>query len=70
MWMLDEKNKTPLYTQLYERIKADIFNGTLKPGTKLKSSRAVSMELHISRNTVEWPMICCLPRALSQASRA
>ncbi len=53
MWMLDEKNKTPLYTQLYERIKADIFNGTLKPGTKLKSSRAVSMELHISRNTVE-----------------
>jgi GntR family transcriptional regulator/MocR family aminotransferase len=53
MWMVDEKSKTPLYIQLYEKIKADIFNGTLKPGAKLKSSRAASLELHISRNTVE-----------------
>lgn len=51
--LIDENSKIPLYTQLYKRIKADILNGTLKPGTKLKSSRAVSMELHISRNTVE-----------------
>ncbi|SHI03276.1 GntR family transcriptional regulator / MocR family aminotransferase [Sporobacter termitidis DSM 10068] len=51
--MIDEESKVPLYTQLYERLKADILSGTLKPGAKLKSSRAVSMELHISRNTVE-----------------
>lgn len=53
MVLLDEYSEVPLYTQLYEQIKADILNGTFKPGAKLKSSRAVSIELHISRNTVE-----------------
>ncbi len=53
MFVLNENSKTPLYAQLYEQIKTDILNGTLKPGTKLKSSREVSAELHISRNTVE-----------------
>ncbi|WP_101698372.1 MocR-like pyridoxine biosynthesis transcription factor PdxR [Clostridium minihomine] len=53
MWVLNEENKTPLYAQLYRQIKADILSGKLKPGTKLKSSRAVSAEFRISRNTVE-----------------
>lgn len=53
MWIIDENNKTPLYIQLYGQIKADISDGTLKAGTKLKSSREISAELHISRNTVE-----------------
>ncbi|MEA4925679.1 MAG: PLP-dependent aminotransferase family protein [Syntrophomonadaceae bacterium] len=51
--IIDENSKVPLYSQLYEQIKADILSGSIKPGTKLKSSRAVSAELHISRNTVE-----------------
>lgn len=53
MLVLNETSKTPLYIQLYEQIKADIFKGILQPGAKLKSSREVSMELHISRNTVK-----------------
>lgn len=53
MVIIDESSKIPLYTQLYEGIKADIVNGTLKPGTKLQSSRTMSTELHLSRNTVE-----------------
>ena len=53
MVIIDESSKMPLYTQLYEGIKADIVNGTLKPGTKLQSSRTMSTELHLSRNTVE-----------------
>jgi GntR family transcriptional regulator/MocR family aminotransferase len=53
MLVLNEKSKTPLYTQLYQQIKADILSGNIKPGTKLKSSREVSAELHISRNTVK-----------------
>ena len=53
MVTIDENSKVPLYTQLYEQIKADILKGTLKPGSKLKSSRVASTELRISRNTVE-----------------
>ncbi len=53
MVTIDENSKTPLYSQLYQQIKANILNGSLKPGDKLKSSRAVAAELHISRNTVE-----------------
>ncbi|MDR1000510.1 MAG: PLP-dependent aminotransferase family protein [Clostridiales bacterium] len=51
MWKIDEKIATPLYVQLYTQIKADILNGTLKAGTKLRSSRAISTEMCISRNT-------------------
>jgi GntR family transcriptional regulator/MocR family aminotransferase len=53
MLILDEHSKTPLYAQLYEHIKTDILSGAIKAGQKLKSSRAASAELHISRNTVD-----------------
>lgn len=53
MWIVDNKSKLPLYVQLYQQIREDIANGTLKAGLKLKSSREISEELHISRNTVE-----------------
>ncbi|ATW27387.1 PLP-dependent aminotransferase family protein [Candidatus Formimonas warabiya] len=53
MLVLDEKSKTPLYAQLYQQIKDDIVKGCVKAGTKLRSSRKISQELHISRNTVE-----------------
>lgn len=51
--MIDENSRVPLYTQLYRQIGEDIVSGALKPGTKLKSSREVAADLHISRNTVE-----------------
>lgn len=53
MWIVNKTDRMPLYMQLYQQIREDIANGTLKAGLKLKSSREISEELHISRNTVE-----------------
>jgi GntR family transcriptional regulator/MocR family aminotransferase len=53
MLTIDGKAKLPLYIQLYQQIKAEILDGVIGPGTKLKSSRETSAELGISRNTVE-----------------
>jgi GntR family transcriptional regulator/MocR family aminotransferase len=49
---LDAGAAEPAYRQLYEQIRAAILEGRLKPGTRLPSSRALSRELSISRNTV------------------
>ena len=53
MFLLNNKSNLPLYTQLYKQIKEEIFNGHLKPHHKLPSSRSLSTDLQISRNTVE-----------------
>ena len=49
---LDEKSKTPLYRQLYNSLRKAILSGQLAPGTRLQSSREISKELGVSRNTV------------------
>ncbi|MDR2605695.1 MAG: PLP-dependent aminotransferase family protein [Oscillospiraceae bacterium] len=53
MLILDEQSKIPLYVQLYEYIKAEILSGRITAGQKLKSGRDMSVELQISRNTVD-----------------
>ncbi|WP_371373256.1 PLP-dependent aminotransferase family protein [Sporomusa aerivorans] len=53
MYLLDAKCKTPLYQQLYQQLRAKILNGDLSAQTKLPSSRRLSNELQISRNTVD-----------------
>lgn len=53
MFVLDSKNLKPLYVQLYQQIKNKILVGNLKHGTKLPSSRRLSEDLQIGRNTVE-----------------
>ncbi|SMD05255.1 PLP-dependent aminotransferase family protein [Sporomusa malonica] len=53
MYLLDTKYKTPLYQQLYQQLRSKILNGELSAQTKLPSSRRLSAELHISRNTVD-----------------
>lgn len=53
MFILDNKNNKPLYNQLYQQIKEGISSGHLKPCSKLPSSRRLSTDLQISRNTVE-----------------
>lgn len=50
---LDENQGTPLYEQLYERIKSDIQSGKILPETKLPSKRMLSAHLQISQNTVQ-----------------
>ncbi len=53
MFVLSGKNGKPLYSQLYQQIRDHILSGDLKPGTKLSSSRHLSKELCVSRNTVD-----------------
>ena len=43
----------PLYEALYRCIRADILNGTLPPGEKLPSKRALAENLEVSKITVE-----------------
>lgn len=50
---LSHTDKTPLYIQLYEAIRADILAGTLAGGEKLPSKRALAEHLSLSKITVE-----------------
>ncbi len=52
MYMLDHRDSIPLYTQLYQQVRSKILEGSLPPGTKMPSSRKLSQDLCISRNTV------------------
>lgn len=50
---LDNTKNTPLYVQLYEYIKQEIENETIKPGIKLPSKRKLATHLGISQNTIQ-----------------
>lgn len=43
----------PIYRELYQKIRADILNGTIKAGEKLPSKRTLAQNLGISTITVE-----------------
>lgn len=49
---LDNNSNTFLYTQLYERLKAEIVSGKIPPKSKLPSLRTLSLDLNISVTTV------------------
>lgn len=51
--VLDPGLSTPLYEQLYRRIRADIESGVLPAGEKLPSKRSLSAHLKVSVVTVE-----------------
>lgn len=54
MWITIERenNGVSLSRQIYDKIRTMIFNGELAAGQKLPSSRALSQQLGVSRNTV------------------
>ncbi|MBB2148266.1 MocR-like pyridoxine biosynthesis transcription factor PdxR [Pedobacter gandavensis] len=49
---LDRSLKTPLYIQLYDAIKQNVFDGMLKHGDRMPSTRSLATEFSISRNCV------------------
>lgn len=53
MIILDNDSKDPLYLQIYKQLKRKIVYEELLEGNKLPSTRRLSIELNVSRNTVE-----------------
>lgn len=53
MIKLDSQSPKPLYMQIYEQIKNQIIEGVLEDGAKLSSTRKLSEQLSVGRNTVE-----------------
>ncbi|MDD0841267.1 MocR-like pyridoxine biosynthesis transcription factor PdxR [Pseudomonas sp. Gutcm_11s] len=50
---LAEQDSAPLYRQLYERVRGAIAAGSLGPGDRLPSARALAKELGVARGTIE-----------------
>ncbi|MBZ9655937.1 MocR-like pyridoxine biosynthesis transcription factor PdxR [Phyllobacterium lublinensis] len=50
---LDPTAATPFYRQVYDRFRAAIASGLLKPGDRIPSSRALTKELGLARGTIE-----------------
>jgi GntR family transcriptional regulator/MocR family aminotransferase len=50
---LDAASTLPLYRQIYERVRGAIADGVLKPGARVPSARALTLELGVARGTVE-----------------
>ena len=61
---LDKQTETPLYTQIIDSIKNQLYNDQIVAGDRLPSVRRLSAALQISRTTVEnafnWlPTVIC-----------
>lgn len=52
LFTLDPRDRTPLYAQLEQGIRAAIATGRLAPGTQLPTVRQLAVELRINANTV------------------
>ncbi len=53
MFILDYRSRQPLHKKIYQKLKKQILSGELQPDTKLPSIKNFSLELSVSRNTVE-----------------
>ncbi len=51
--LLDPTAAEPFYRQIYARFRGAISNGSLKPGDRLPSARALAKELGLARGTIE-----------------
>ena len=59
-YIIDEKNKTPAYLQLYMQVRDDIINGIYPYNSKLPSKRTISSDSGVSTITVEhaYALLC------------
>jgi GntR family transcriptional regulator/MocR family aminotransferase len=46
---LDRRSRSPLHKQIYDGVRRAILDGSLRPGQRLPSTRALAIELHVSR---------------------
>ena len=59
-YIIDSKNRTPAYLQLYTELRDDIVGGIYPPGTKLPSKRVMASDAGVSTVTVEhaYALLC------------
>ncbi len=50
---LDQHTGTPLYRQIYQRLREAITSGTLRPGERLPSARTLASQLAAARGTID-----------------
>lgn len=50
---VDRDTDTPYYRQVYDRFRSAIASGTLRPGDRIPSARALTKELGLARGTVD-----------------
>lgn len=50
---LSDASGVPLYRQVYERFRGAIADGTLKPGDRIPSARALAKDIGVARGTIE-----------------
>ena len=50
--MLDRRNKSPIYRQLYDWFRSAVIEGRMRPGQRVPSTRSIAAELQISRISV------------------
>lgn len=50
---LSDASDEPLYRQVYERFRGAIAEGTLKPGDRIPSARALAKDVGVARGTIE-----------------
>jgi len=53
LFVLDPAASSPLYRQIYDRIRRAIASGVLKPGDRVPSARALTAELGLARGTID-----------------
>lgn len=53
MLVIDENRSEAIYIQLYRQLRDKMIHGDLRPGEKMPSTRRLSQDLSVSRNTVD-----------------
>lgn len=53
MFQIDNQSRYPVYEQIVQQAEKYILSGLLKPGEKMPSVRALSLQMNLNPNTVQ-----------------